>query len=125
MSDLILAFLAGLVVIPIGVAVVAGVYRVGGVVRWAVTKPVDLAGATLRRRRSAIVMMTLEMLDARHVRAIRVPFGRLFIIRTNPLREYDFCANNYVPIGDDYGNAESLIGRALDELGYEIEEDAR
>lgn len=69
-------------------------------------------------RRSLITALALELLDARHVRGIRLPFNRLYIIRSNPKREYDFPSQKPVLIGGDYKNAREIFGRALDKLGY-------
>lgn len=88
--------------------------------RW-YTRPVDLAGKTLAYRRALIVGLTLELLDATHVRAIRLPFNRVFVIRSNPRKEYDFVGQKYVAIGGDFENAEQLIGKALDDLGYALQ----
>ncbi|MEW5810284.1 MAG: hypothetical protein AB1925_12605 [Actinomycetota bacterium] len=74
-------------------------------------------------RRSLITGLALELLDARHVRGIRLPFNRLYIIRSNPNREYDFPSGKPVLIGDDYKNARNLFGHVLDQLGYAEEDD--
>lgn len=117
-------FLAGLAVLPVGF----GAWWLGTELKdkleyW-YTRPVDLSGKTLAYRRSLVVGLSLELLDATHVRAIRLPFNRVFIIRSTPRdhrgvkREYDFVGKAWVLIGDDFQNAEQLMGKALDELGY-------
>ena len=119
-------FLAGLAVLPLilGAAWLAAEIRKW--LRWWYTRPVDLKGKTLAYRRSLIVGLTLELLNARHAYGIRLPFNRIIVIRSNPRREYDFLANrgqNWVVIGGDFDNARSLIGDALDKLGYAVEAD--
>lgn len=112
------AFLLGIVTLPIGTAIVMGGDWIAHRFRRWYTRPRQLEGKTLAARRSLITGLTLELLDARHVRAIRLPFNRAFVIRSNPKREYDFVGEEWVMIGDDYKNASEIIGKALDELGY-------
>ena len=119
----ILWVLVGLAIIPAGVGVIAAWNYVAGRLRWWYTKPYTLNGRTLHARRSLIVGMTLELLDASHVRAIRLPFNRVFIIRSNPQREYNIVGQDYVVIGADFQVAETVLGKALDELGYTVEPD--
>jgi len=120
----LLWFLAGLVVLPIGAGIWAvWAYLYGRVGVW-FTRPVDMDAKTIAWRRSLIVGLTLELLDATHVRAVRLPFNRLFVIRSNPRMEYDFVSQEWVVIGGDFQNAEDLIGKALDQLGYELPVDA-
>ncbi|MFV8160637.1 hypothetical protein ACNQVK_00540 [Mycobacterium sp. 134] len=114
-------FLSGVAVIPAAL----GLWWLAGtgstrLRRW-YTRPIDLAGKTLAYRRALIVGLTLELLDATHVRAIRLPFNRVFVIRSNPRKEYDFVGQKYVVIGGDFENAEQLIGKALDDLGYALQ----
>lgn len=111
-------FLMGLATLPIAAGAVLGGDWVAHRFRHWYTRPLRLEGKALAHRRSVIVGLTLELLDAHHVRAIRLPFNRAFVIRSNPKREYDFIAAEWVLIGDDYKNASEIIGRALDELGY-------
>ncbi|WP_016891468.1 hypothetical protein [Mycobacteroides abscessus] len=111
-------YLIGIATLPIAFAVMIGGEWLISRARWIYTRSLRLEGKRLAFRRSMIVGMTLELLDARHVRAIRLPFSRAFIIRTNPKREYDFVGEEWVVIGDDYKNASEIIGNALDELGY-------
>lgn len=111
-------YLIGIATLPIGLGVVMGGDWVAHRFRRWYTRPQQLEGKRLAVRRSLIFGMTLELLDARHVRAIRLPFNRAFIIRSNPKREYDFVGEQWVMIGDDYKNASEVIGKALDELGY-------
>lgn len=111
-------YLIGIATLPIAFRVMVGGEWLISRARWIYTRPLRLEGKRLAFRRSLIVGMTLELLDARHVRAIRLPFSRAFIIRTNPKREYDFVGEEWVVIGDDYKNASEIIGNALDELGY-------
>ncbi|WP_457066864.1 hypothetical protein [Mycobacteroides abscessus] len=111
-------YLIGIATLPIGLGVVMGGDWVAHRFRHWYTRPQQLEGKRLAVRRSLIFGMTLELLDARHVRAIRLPFNRAFIIRSNPKREYDFVGEQWVMIGDDYKNASEVIGKALDELGY-------
>lgn len=117
-------FVAGIAVLPAGAGVWWVVNTAVSKFRWCYTKPMDLTGKKLASRRSLIVGLTLELLDATHVRAIRLPFNRVFVIRSNPDREYDFVGKDWVLIGGDFENASGLIGKALDALGYAVEEDA-
>jgi len=112
------AFLLGIVTLPSAIGVVLGGDWMAHRFRRWYTRPLQLEGKTLAARRSLITGLTLELLDARHVRAIRLPFNRAFVIRSNPKREYDFVGEEWVMIGDDYKNARETIGKALDELGY-------
>lgn len=111
-------FLIGLTILPAIVGIGAGwSYLYGWFGEW-YTKPVDLAGKRLAYRRSLITGTVIELLDATHVRAWSLPFNRALIIRSTPPRTYDFIGTDWVVIGDDYDNARSVIGKALDELGY-------
>lgn len=117
----VLWFVIGLAVLPVGFGIWMALDGVVERFRYWYTRPIDLTGKPLAYRRSLIIGLTLELLDAHHVRGIRLPFNRVFVIRSNPGREYDFLAdggNNWVLIGDDFDNAKVLIGKALDELGY-------
>jgi hypothetical protein len=123
-------FLVGLMVLPVGFGCWWGLDEIATQFRYWYTRPVDLAGKQLAYRRSLITGLTLELLDATHVRAIRLPFNRIFLIRSNPgarwgrvCREYDFVSQDYVVVGNDFENARSAIGRALDELGHTEETD--
>lgn len=113
-------FLAGAAIIPLGFAIFMVADTVTTRFRHWYTKRVDISAKTLAWRRSLIVGLTLELLDATHVRAIRLPFNRLFVIRSNPRMQYDFVGKSWVVIGDDYKNAHEVFGEALDKLGYAI-----
>ncbi|SKX80493.1 Uncharacterised protein [Mycobacteroides abscessus subsp. bolletii] len=111
-------YLIGILTLPIGTAIVMGGDWIAHRFRRWYTRPLQLEGKTLAARRALITGLTLELLDARHVRAIRLPFNRAFIIRSNPKREYDFVGEEWVMIGDDYKNTSEIVGKVLDELGY-------
>jgi hypothetical protein len=113
-------FVLGLAVLPVGFGAAVLGEKVLMVIRHAYTRPIKFTDKTLAWRRSLIVGLTLELLDATHVRAIRLPFNRVFIIRSNPRKQYDFVGQSWVAIGADFQNAEQLIGHALDQLGYEL-----
>lgn len=112
-------FCIGVLVTPVGIGAYAVWTVIGARFRDWYTRPRGLTGKSLAFRRSLITALTLELLDATHVRAIRLPFNRIIVIRSNPAREYDFIGKEWVVIGDDYNNAREVIGRALDALGYE------
>lgn len=116
-------FLAGLAVLPMGFGMWWAGSELTAKMRWWCTRPVDLSSKTIAYRRSLVVGLSLEILDATHVRAIRLPFNRLFIIRSTPRTEYDFVGKQWVVIGDDFENTEQLMGAALDALGYTEGED--
>lgn len=124
-----LNFFIGLAVLPVGFGLWWLATEVKDRFRYWYTKPVNLTGRTLVYRRSLIVGMTLELLDASHVRAVRLPFNRFFIIRSTPVdsrgvrREYDFISKGWVLVGGGFDEARAVIGKALDELGYAVESD--
>lgn len=111
-------FLAGLAVLPVGFGMWWAGSELAAKLRWWYTRPVDLSSKTIAYRRSLVVGLSLEILDATHVWAVRLPFNRLFIIRSTPRTEYDFVGKQWVVIGGDFENTEQLMRKALDELGY-------
>lgn len=114
-------FVTGVVTLP---ALYGMVYAVSAFTRWFggwFTQAKALTGKSLAYRRSLITGLTIELLDAAHVRAFRLPFNRIFVIRSTPPREYDFVGQDYVAIGADYDSTSVVIGKALDELGYQEE----
>lgn len=121
----LLWFLSGLVVLPILVGLAALWSNLYAHFDGWVTRRVDLRAKKLAFRRSLITGLTIELLDATHVRAIKLPFSRALIIRSNPPREYDFIGQEWVVIGDDYNSAREVIGKGLDELGYTEDEPAK
>lgn len=120
----VLWFLAGLALLPAGFGLVVAYQKLVANFRWWYSRPVDMSAKTLAFKRSLIVALTLEVLDASHVRAVRLPFNRLFVFRSNPHRQYDILGKEWVVIGSDFKNTEQLIGKALDELGYKVEVDS-
>lgn len=118
-----LVFFLGLMTLPVLAGIALLVMRTFNLAKNWYLRPIEMDRKTLAYRRSLIVGLTLEILDASHVRAVRLPFNRVFLIRSNPQREYDFISKDWVLIGGDFDNARSLIGKALDELGYELPED--
>lgn len=118
-----LAFFLGNMILPALAGIAFLSMRGYNLVKHWYLRPTELDRKTLAYRRSLIVGLTLEILDASHVRAVRLPFNRVFLIRSNPKREYDFTGKDWVVIGSDFKNARTLIGKALDELGYELPKD--
>ncbi|UHJ58605.1 hypothetical protein LT337_32680 (plasmid) [Mycolicibacterium fortuitum] len=111
-------FLIGLTVLPALFGIGAGwSYLYGRFGEW-YTRPVNLAGKTLAYRRSLITGTVIGLLDATHVRAWKLPLNRVLIIRSKAPREYDFIGKEWVVVGDDFSVTRTVIGKALDELGY-------
>ncbi|SKT21958.1 hypothetical protein [Mycobacteroides abscessus] len=111
-------YLIGIATLPAAVGVVLGGDWLAHRFRRWYTRPLRLEGKTLAARRSLITGLTLELLHARHVRAIRLPFNRAFIIRSNPRDEYDLVGTEWVAINREFIDASEIIGNALDEMGY-------
>ena len=111
----------GIITLPVLFAVWVAVQLGYTQIRGWITHPNPLGAKDLPKRQSLITFMTLELLDARYVRGVRIPFGRMVIIRSNPRREYDMVTpRNSVLVGDDYDNTRHLVGKMLSELGYEL-----
>lgn len=118
MPDAMWWFVAGLATLPAAAGIWATFNWTTRRFRDWYTRPIDLTGRPLAFRRSLITGVVIELLDSTHVRAIRLPFHRMLVIRSNPDREYDFVGQPYVLIGVDFENVRSLLGKAFDELGY-------
>jgi hypothetical protein len=118
-------FLIGLAVLPTGAGLfLLGDWLIVNTRKW-YTKPRDLTDSSLRFRRSMITGVALELLDATHARVIRLPFSRVLVIRSNSKSNYveSFVRRQSTVVGGDYQNAFEVLGKALDELGYEVVEE--
>ena len=112
-------FIIGLAVLPVVYGIAFCAVNAKDQFRHWYTRPYPLEGEALEKRRTIITALVVELLDARHVRAFRLPFNRVFVIRSTPKQEYDFISRQWVVVGEDFDNTREVIGRALDELGYE------
>ncbi|KXO90944.1 Uncharacterised protein (plasmid) [Tsukamurella tyrosinosolvens] len=115
-------FVIGALTLPSAFLLFAGVQWLWGALGRAWIAPRELSGKSLQVRRSVVVMAALELLDARHVRIVRLPFNRIVILRSNPRRQYDWDSDGLILIGDAYEHADEVFERAintaLDQLGY-------
>lgn len=121
MNDWIV-FLLGVAVVPVGIGALAGLEWLRNNVHGFLTQRFDMDTKTIRSRRSIIFGTVIELLDARYVRGVRLPFGYVFVIRSAVKREYAtrFLRDQWVVVTDDYDNVTNALGGALDTLGYAV-----